>query len=516
MSDEEILGYDEQSSDDEDEDIDDTIDQPLENVDGEDEDAGDWGTSRKDYYNNDQIETEADALEEEAEAKRLQQKKLLKMSEADFGLDEDEWLDTANGDDERDVITEVLKDIEITEDMSSEERLQLLRTRYPEFELLAEDYIRLQPLVGVLRRMEQSRVARIKMQALAAYLASLSMYFAILTSPAQENRNAAAIDPGELRDHGVMESLLRCRELWTSVQDIEFDIEDDVDVLDSASIEEAADSGMQSDMHNSDNLRSTTKSKKTAKLQDASTRAAEVRLARLTAAQDDLAELRNLTGTLSQKKSRSKKPRELQPEDDSDFGEEETLSTREMAEKAQKKKSLRFYTSQIAQKSNRRADAGRDAGGDADLPYRERLKDRQARLNAEAEKRGKKLDQYGRGTALGGDSDEEDLAEAPRERDEDDEYYDMVTKHSSKRKSEKADKYAAIAEAKAANGTVRVVDAAIGEDGKRSIGYVIEKNKGLARKYCLFMCLLLDQLIDTFPSKATKDEQSPGEEEAEV
>ena len=55
------------------------------------------------------------------------------------------------------------------------------------------------------------------------------------------------------------------------------------------------------------------------------------------------------------------------------------------------------------QKANKRAGAGRDAGGDMDIPYRERLKDRQARLNAAAEKRGKKDSKHG--ASLEDDSD---------------------------------------------------------------------------------------------------------------
>lgn len=82
-SDEEVLGY---SSESEDEEIEepkthrksakDNSSDEEEQQQEEDEDAEGWGTSRKDYYDNDEIQTEADALAEEAEAKRLQQKKL--------------------------------------------------------------------------------------------------------------------------------------------------------------------------------------------------------------------------------------------------------------------------------------------------------------------------------------------------------------------------------------------------------------------------------------------------------
>lgn len=222
---------------------------------------------------------------------------------------------------------------------------------------------------------------------------------------------------------------------------------------------------------------------KKSKVQRAAEAAAEEaalrRAAKLEAADEELADLSNLIPKIR------KMPKKNQPvvfrDDDSDFGEETHLSSRAAAEKAQKKKSLRFYTSQIAQKSNRRADAGRDAGGDVDVPYKERIRDRQARLNAEAENRGKKLDEYGRGADLGGASDEED-AIAKDMRGEEDEYYDMVSQVNKNRKMEKAEKYDAIKKAKAENAIVRVVEGEVDEDGKRAIGYVIEKNKGLAPK----------------------------------
>ena len=53
---------------------------------------------------------------------------------------------------------------------------------------------------------------------------------------------------------------------------------------------------------------------------------------------------------------------------------------------------------------------------------------------------------------------------------------------SKKRKQDKEEKYEAIKKAKAENKMIRVVEGEVDEDGKRAIGYVIEKNKGLAPK----------------------------------
>jgi U3 small nucleolar RNA-associated protein 3 len=180
---------------------------------------GDWGASKRDYYNADMIETEQDAAEEEAEARRLQEKRLQGMSEADFGMDENVWLGSGkvsaghNGkgggdkEEENGVTTEVLPQLEITEDMGAEERLRLLRRRYPEFEPLGMEFIGLQSqhqdlglsaaAVEAMAKHKEtalsgreggktldtmSSAATIKYQALTAYLGALCMYFALLTS----------------------------------------------------------------------------------------------------------------------------------------------------------------------------------------------------------------------------------------------------------------------------------------------------------------------------------------------
>jgi U3 small nucleolar RNA-associated protein 3 len=165
--DEEILGYSEVSDDDEDEPQrkpprkqsksakkgKDEEDSDLEQKQDEEEhDEGYWGSSRKDYYDADQIETTNDAEEEEKEALRLQKKKLAKMSETDF-FNEDEWLASEPEDvDQGKVVTEVLKEVEIPPDMSPEERNQLLQARYPELPFLADELLQLQPRLVELQK----------------------------------------------------------------------------------------------------------------------------------------------------------------------------------------------------------------------------------------------------------------------------------------------------------------------------------------------------------------------------
>lgn len=447
----------------------------------EEEDSGWWGPSRKEYYNADQIETEADALEEEAEARRLQQKKLAKMSEADFMFDENEWLmpAKAEGADEAEVVTEVLKDVPVTDDMTAEDKYKLLQARYPEFDYLVDEFQTLQPLLVECQKEAEGKTSKsaemVKYWALGAYVASLASYFAILTSPARDESGVQkTMDPAELREHDIMETLMTCREMWLRVKKLKAPKsapirngmlsppEEDVDVLDTAAPR-----------------KKTAEENQAAKDAKAKKKKAAEKAKKAAAVEEDLADLDDLL----KKPQPAKRTRTLDSaaakyaEDDrlSDFGEEEALDARTAADKERRKKSLKFYTSQIVQKASKRANAGADAGGDADIPYRERLRDRQARLNAEAERRGKKDGKKG---AELGDSDDDEGEVAARLRDDADEYYDLVAQKSKQRREEKMSRFEAIAAAK--RGERIVEQEVVGEDGKRKITYAIDKNKGLA------------------------------------
>ncbi|RAO65595.1 uncharacterized protein BHQ10_001607 [Talaromyces amestolkiae] len=522
-SDEEVLGYDE-DEDELDEDEDDGYENDytsrkrkggseseLEagvNDEEEDEEGLEaWGTSRKDYYNADMIETEADALEEENEAKRLQQKHLKAMKEADFGFDELDWVESGKGagdskDDQDGVVTEVLPQLEVTDDMSSEEKLKVLKSRYPEFEPLAKDFVDLQPeYMNILAEAQKADEAMdgsetsvpvpiIKFRALASYLGSISMYFALLTSPAEDgDGKTVALSPAELRDHPVMGSLFKCRQQWETVKEWTIpEYSKDLEDVEAEDSEESVELALAVQLKEKKSTQSAQKDKKLSKSQLAAEKArveAEARRAeKIKKAEANLADLADLVKTSSKKsKTLSKPTSQPQEDDDSDLGDEGALTAREAEEKARKKRSLRFYTSQIAQKANKRNAAGRNAGGDEDLPYRERLKDRQARLNAEAERRGRA--QANETEQLGGDSDEEDHRLAREVRGDtagtdDDEYYDMV---AARNKQKKADKKARAEEAEAAQKGERYEQVEeVGPDGKRRITYQIEKNKGLAAK----------------------------------
>ncbi len=437
----------------------------------------DWGTSKADYYNADVIETEADALEEEREARRLQQKQVQKLSEADFGFDDNQWMAENSAEDElrRDTFTERLPELEIREDASSEEKVQILKSRYPEFEPLAKDFVELQKayeelslaaaaaeavvkVKGPPRNGENGAIvkdallhkipiATIKLRALATYLGTIGMYFALLTSTTNSaSSNTLAMSPAELRGHPVVHSLFRARQLWEDIKDTPLPKLQAIarEAESSAVVEAEPEPGLKgaSTLTAMNGVHVANKKKRRTKAERAAINAYEQAEAeRQLQMKKTEAKLADLDIFISAK-WKAARPRSMERNDneeaDSDFGDEEALTAQEAAEKAHRKKSLRFYTSQIAQKSNKRGAASRDAGGDADLPYKERLKDRQARLMREAERKGQL--RAGENERLGSEAsvdDAEDILLAKEVRGDDadeDGYYDMVSARTKQKK----------------------------------------------------------------------------------
>ena len=451
-----------------------------------------WGASRQDYYNADIIETEADALEEEKEARRLQQKQLQHMTEADYGFDEIDWT-TAGKSDIAGVqgvitISQKLPALEISDNMSIEERTRILQTNYPEFEPLAQEFSDLgrqfEELVvslgqGFSKPVQQ--LLSIKHRALGGYLSALCLYFAIFSSGTRSREGKAApLPPSELREHPIMETLVACRIQWEKVKNLTILKEADP----STSPEEEGGMPLAPiEVPNgiAQSAEDASKGDKSAKVRDIEAESAKRRRQRLAAIDKDLASLSALTRAFHTTKT-AKAAQNGNASDSSDFGDPTALSAREAAAKASRKKSLKFYTAQIAGKASRRDNATRNAGGDEDLPYRERLRDRQERLTKAAQARSQE-----RGADLGeGDSSEDEaIAKAIRDDadagEDEDEYYDFISRKAADKKAAKA--AAAVTSTDSRSLDPRYThDKGLPNGAKRGITYAIEKNKGLAPK----------------------------------
>ena len=139
----------------------------------------------------------------------------------------------------------------------------------------------------------------------------------------------------------------------------------------------------------------------------------------------------------------------------------------DMEDKQRRKKTLRFYTSKIDKAAAKKEQL---FTGDMDVPYKERLFERQQRLIEEARQRG--LDKRDI------DLPDEELNSANVDDDDDDGYYQSVKQNKiQKKQSRKSAHEAAVKAAK--EGKLAELQEGLGEDGKRAINYQILKNKGL-------------------------------------
>ncbi|KAF8133636.1 Sas10 C-terminal domain-containing protein [Boletus edulis] len=167
------------------------------------------------------------------------------------------------------------------------------------------------------------------------------------------------------------------------------------------------------------------------------------------------------------------------------YGEVTVLEYPDLSDKQARKKSLRFHVSRIESSASRRTNARTKAiGGDDDIPYRERRKEREARLEKEGERKKAKGLLGAEGDDLDDVDPEVSKEEKKRKRkrgldNEDTEedvgtangYYDLVKRATVTKKARKRAEYEAA--------IVRPELEAENTSGPRSVTRAILKNKGL-------------------------------------
>ena len=503
-SDEEVLGLEysgsEASGRDEEEEEEDMSDEDSDDDDGnkkgeEDEELQEgWGSSKKDYYNDPSAPEEA----EESEALRLQSKHLSSLSANDFLFNAAEWaaVDPPSPTTST-TATKVIEQLPSAplSSLSEEERTKRLYLLHPEFPLLAKEFSELEPLHASLGlsaaaaeavgETVRSSVAIVKFRALSAYLGVLSMYFAVLTAG-----DEATQGEGGVQDHGVMEGLVKCRGMWEAVKGLE--------------VEEISSREEQGEKKKKKKKREEERKEKDGKL------VVGVKEGKGEPEKKKV-KISITTGAAPKAPSKKSKPKSTKPESDfsdsdveidfskptptarplhpttstststSHFGDPTHLSHPDTLSKLARKRTLRFYTSQIVSKSATRASAAQLHSGDMDLPHKERVKERTIRLQAEAARKRSAADPTadldcssgGEGAGPAGRQGRNEKEEG----EEDDEYMRLL---KGSGKQTKAMKKAAHDRARDALRSSAQAEVGGGEaGGKRAIGYKISKNKGL-------------------------------------
>ncbi|AET41375.1 rRNA-processing protein SAS10 Ecym_8080 [Eremothecium cymbalariae DBVPG len=420
-----------------------------------------WGSTRSVYYGADDIEDEEDAKEIEKEALRQQKKHLEELNMDDYLGDdaEHDWVKEAKEFD-MDQFEETNKqkssNVAVSDvlNMDVEAKENFLRTSFPEFFPLSKEFeIQLEKL-QLLKSEKPTEVGNIKIMALSSYLGAISVYFAIFFHELKNNESFST-----MKDHPVMESILTTKEVWRQAHTLpeeRFIIEDehqesDNEVLDKELVEFECEE-LEDDLE--------------PKVDSNAVESNE---------EDEDAD--NLFEIDVSKTRISKKHIKNPSEDDFDDHVESEIADVDAQEKRARKKTLRFYTSKIDQQETKKVDKFK---GDDDIPYKERLFERQQRLLEEARKRGL---HDKNGADLGNDeynSEDEAVAKSINKESEDD-YYSQVKKGKAAKKEARMQAHMGAVKA-AREGKLAELAEELGDNGKRAINYQILKNKGLTPK----------------------------------
>ncbi|EMR10409.1 hypothetical protein PNEG_01124 [Pneumocystis murina B123] len=441
-TDEEVLKLDVTSSDEENKD---SISENLNNLEDNSEDELDlqnWGRSKKNYYDADLLSEEGDIIEEEKEALRLQKLYLSKLKKEDFIDDLEDWKEKEINEkkiDQSEVVTEELLS-SIPDNLSNEEAINYLKKIYPEFTLLTKEYCYLFPQLDPLKTSyekatgSQLKLLELKFFTLSAYLGVLAMYFSIIVDPDK--------DVVSMKDHPIMISLMRFKELWEKIENIDSEIVE-IDIKTQSEESDTVKNDLNIKLHNKKKEKKPVKDIK----QETKEHSGSIF--------DDL-------NILNVKKSFQSMKNVFDKLKNDDDYKEDYLNINN-PNSTTKRRSLKFYTTQINQKTAKRSKFPNS--GDTDLPYQEHGKEH-IRSIKKTEARIKDDDIFSKSEP------ESDL----QTNDSDENYYNMLSNATKKRKLE--GKIAHDMEKEAKKQSMYNTENEI-INGKRKIRYDIEKNKGI-------------------------------------
>lgn len=470
LSDDSVMNISEDDSDEEDVNGADEDDEDAElfgkkddDLELEEEEEGAWGDRKSAYYGADEIEDEESAKQIEEEALRQQKKHLQELNIDDYVDEEleEEWTKNAKkhdyGDvlDSKDDFKQTLQDIS---KLDPKTRKKLISTSYPEYIPLSKELTKLKPILDDLsKRQNQNEVSNVKFTALSAYLGSITSYFAVFVEQSRDD------EPFTMKEHPVMEAILSSKELWRQ-----------------ASLLEVNRSKQQKKALNS----------KMGKIDRKHQKPLDSKMDGIDSDSEDEDEFDSPDETRNVEESEEgesesdneldidiSKPREFKKakaQAVEDFAEGQIADV-DVEEKKARKKTLRFYTSKIDQQAKKKDER---YTGDLDIPYKERLFERQQRLIEEARKRGLN-DNNGADLDDNDSFDEEDASAAKSVNDGfQEDYYNSVKQSTQERKEKRMQLHRDAVKA-AKEGKLAELKENVDDDGKRAVNYQILKNKGL-------------------------------------
>ncbi|KAF8895418.1 Sas10 C-terminal domain-containing protein [Infundibulicybe gibba] len=423
-----------------------------------------WGRTNSAYYSSNAAQLESDDEEgndlEEQEAKRIQNKLRDGMSDDDFGLND--IIDISGDDgDEQPLVPPIApalpKDPKLLLrhlEKDSPETLALAR----DWEDTANNLARTREKISQLQSKDPDAVSlgmiHLHYQALLTYTTTLAFYLHLRSSTKYAQK------PDLLKSHPILNRLLTLKQSLTTLEDLDFAVgSDDEDASDPNTPESEED-----DMLDAEQLWRIDKKKglDSNELEELLKDAISV-----DAAADGLVSIpkqpkkkRKVSSTssatlptfdLTEPEFASSKSKNTHPSNNVDFdpyGEATTLQHADAVDKTAHKKTLRFHTSKIESASARRQGARNQAvGGDDDLPYRERKKEKEVRLAKEARVKAR---------GQGGEDLNDVEPDRKRRREESsdgedpdsaDGYYELVKKKSKEKKEHKKAEYEALQDA---------------------------------------------------------------------